>query len=198
MGGALSGVGRRLRGLAGPVPHGRARRAAPSALVVAFPTLEGALGGLRRRLDPSARAGMPAHVTVLYPFASAASRDPAIVGRLEARLGSTTAFPVVFDRIGWFDARVLYLVPAPSDRFAELTRAVVEEFPAFPPYRGSFATVVPHLTVGEDAPLRRLRGAARAVEPLLPLEAVATSVWLMEADGSAGWRHAHTIELRSS
>jgi hypothetical protein len=40
-----------------------------SALVVVVPEAEAAVNAHRRRLDPAAAWGVPAHVTVLYPFA---------------------------------------------------------------------------------------------------------------------------------
>lgn len=171
---------------------------AASAIVVAFPALDEPLGKLRRHLDPTARHGMPAHVTILAPFASPSSREPTTVARLEAGLSEFHAFPVVFERIGWFDERVMYLEPEPSSPFVELTLAVAAAFPAFPPYGGRFASVVPHLTVGEDAPRRRLRQAAETLAPMLPLDATASSVWLMDHDGRPGWRRTYSVELRRS
>lgn len=141
---------------------------------------------------------MPAHVTVLFPFAASASRDPAVVARLAGVFAATAPFAVTFGRIDWFGTRVLYLVPEPAGPFEALTRAVTEAFPAFPPYEGAFATVVPHCTVGEDAPLRRLRRAARVVERQLPLEADVASVTLMEHDGATGWLPTHTFALGRS
>jgi 2'-5' RNA ligase len=193
----LSGPARRLRALAASVLGRPAGSPSPSALVVAFPALGAALGELRRRLDPSAPAGMPPHVTVLYPFAAGAGRDRSVVDRLEATFAPLAAFPVRFERVGWFGERVLYLVPDPADRFAELTAAVAAAFPDLPPYGGAFDTVVPHLTVGEDAPRRQLRRAAAVLEGVLPLEAAVSGIWLMEGGGPSGWRCAHSFELRS-
>lgn len=169
-----------------------------SAIVVAFPALDNALGTLRRRLDPTARHGMPAHVTVLAPFGPPSRREPTTVARLEEGLGKFHTFPVVFERIGWFDERVMYLEPEPSAPFVELTLAAGAAFPAFPPYGGRFASVIPHLTVAEDAPRRRLRQAAATLARMLPLDATASSVWLMDRVGREGWRRAHSVELRSS
>lgn len=175
------------------------RRATPapptSAVVAAFPALEDALGGLRRRLDPSTATGMPAHVTVLYPFATGSGQGPAATERLTRSIGSIPAFTVSFRRVGWFDDRVLYLAPEPVDPFLRLTQAITEEFPECAPYEGRFDAVIPHLTIGEDAPVRRLRRAATSIERLLPLEADVQDVWLMETDGRTGWRHADTIGL---
>lgn len=165
---------------------------------MAFPALDEHVGKLRRRLDPAAREGIPPHVTVLYPFMPEASRDRSVVERLEATFAALAPFAVRFGRVGWFDERVVYLAPEPADRFVELTMAAEVAFPDFPPYGGAYATVVPHLTVGEGAPPRRLRRAAGLLEGVLPLEADVTSVWLMERAGRSGWRQAHAFELRSS
>jgi hypothetical protein len=42
---------------------------APAAVVVPVPEAEPAVGPWRQQLDPSARKGMPAHCTLVYPFA---------------------------------------------------------------------------------------------------------------------------------
>ena len=46
-----------------------------SALVVTVPAAERAVGPWRLHYDPSAAAGMPAHVTVLFPWLAASAVD---------------------------------------------------------------------------------------------------------------------------
>lgn len=43
-------------------------QAGQTGLIVKIPEVERAVCGWRERLDPSAQAGVPAHVTVLFPF----------------------------------------------------------------------------------------------------------------------------------
>ena len=43
-------------------------RASESAVIVPVPEAEPAVGGLRAALDRAAVWGVPAHVTLLYPF----------------------------------------------------------------------------------------------------------------------------------
>jgi hypothetical protein len=43
-----------------------------SAVVVPVPEAEPRVGALRTALDPSAALGVPAHVTILYPFVAPA------------------------------------------------------------------------------------------------------------------------------
>ena len=49
-----------------------------SAIVVELPELDAVLDDHRGVLDPSRRWGMPAHLTVLYPFVPPADVDPTI------------------------------------------------------------------------------------------------------------------------
>jgi hypothetical protein len=79
--------------------------------------------------------------------------------------------------------------PRADDPFRQLTGAVWERFPAAPPYGGAFTEVVPHLTVGDRAPLPALREAAADVAAHLPIRAAVRSVRLVEGTtGSVPWR----------
>ena len=65
-------------------------------------------------------------------------------------------------------------------------------FPAFPPYRGAYADLTPHLTIGQDAPIDVLRAAADAVASGLPIRTSATAITLMIGGTEpASWR-VHT------
>jgi hypothetical protein len=61
-----------------------------------------------------------------------------------------------------------------------LTTAVSQAFPDYPPYGGSFADVVPHLTVGDGGTPEELREAERQILPRLPVS--------MEVTSAALWR----------
>src|SRR6478609_6635048 len=56
-----------------------------SALVITVPAAEPVVGPWRLQYDPSAAAGMPAHVTVLYPWLAASAIDDHVLDRLVAR-----------------------------------------------------------------------------------------------------------------
>lgn len=166
------------------------------ALVIPVSAIEEVVGRHRRRLDPSIQDGMPAHITVLYPFAPASEVDESQIARLREVFRSILPFPFSLAGIGWFDNRVVYLKPVPEDRFREMTSTVAAHFPRYPPYDGNFADVVPHLTIGEGAHPLRLRHAARRVEVRLPVLARAVEVWLMTIGGdSARWTCSHIFTL---
>jgi 2'-5' RNA ligase len=126
-----------------------------TALIVAVPEAEPHVGALRLAHDSSAPLGVPAHITILVPFAAPDDVDERAVGQL---LGAHPAFDFELASVEHFDDEVTYLAPVPAEPFAALTRAVAARWPEHPPYEGLFETVIPHLTVGEtmlelDVPL---------------------------------------------
>ena len=151
----------------------------PSGLVVMVPAAEPLVGAWRDRLDPSARLGIPAHVTVLYPFVPADDIDQGVVDRAAAVVAGRPAFTYSLSAVGWFGEEVVYLVPEPADAFVGLTTVLAEAFPGCPPYGGVHDDVVPHLTVGDGAPVDDLSAAAGAVAAGLPVSDRAEEVCLM-------------------
>ncbi len=161
-----------------------------SAVVVTVPAAEPAVARHRLELDRSAAWGVPAHVTVLYPFVPPARLDPGVLARLADAVASVPRFDCTFARCAWFGADVLWLAPEPDRGFRDLTSAVASAFPEHPPYEGAFPDVVPHLTVGElrfGSPAR-LRRAEEEVCRRLPLSVeVAAAHLLVGSDRPGSW-----------
>jgi len=120
-----------------------------TALVVLVPEAEPLVSALRDAHDPSAAEGMPAHVTLVYPFAPADLVDREMEDDLAGLFAGMSAFPFVLGSAGSFPG-VLYLEPEPAGPFQDLIRAAVAAFPDFPPYAGAYTDPVPHLTVGME------------------------------------------------
>ncbi|MDQ1403457.1 MAG: hypothetical protein QOG03_1773 [Actinomycetota bacterium] len=154
-----------------------------SALLIPLPEVDGIIGHHRLRHDPSARNGVPAHVTLLYPFVSPAAIDDGVLTKVTDVVRDFRRFDVRFERVGRF-GEVVYLAPEPGDPFAEMTAALVRAFPKYPPYRGRFTKVIPHLTVAEHSSPPDL-GDALAAE--LPVAAACREVWLMTEADSGQW-----------
>jgi hypothetical protein len=150
-----------------------------SALLVAVTEAEPAVGEHRATLDSSARDGVPAHLTVLYPFMPPASIDGAVLASLRQLFAGLAPFDVTFDRVNWFDEDVVWLAPRDDAPFRTLTGAAFAGFPGCPPYGGSYADVIPHLTIGDKGDLADRRAAAQAVSRHLPVGARVTEVTLM-------------------
>jgi 2'-5' RNA ligase len=161
-----------------------------SVLLVTVPAAEAAVGEHRVRLDSSARDGVPAHVTVLYPFLPPAGIGPEVLAELSGLFAGVPRFSFTLDRVRWFGESVVWLGPADESPFRKLTGLAAAAYPSCQPYGGVHEDVVPHLTIGhvpggpldEPAELRDpadLRAAADAIRPLLPIKAEATAVTLM-------------------
>ncbi len=138
-----------------------------SAVVVRVP-VPPTIERLRRRWDRAAGVGVPAHVTIVYPFVRPADLDPAVRRCLAALAAEHEPFEVRFSRLDRFPG-IVYAVPVPSTPFVRLTEAVARRFPDFPPYGGAFDEIIPHLTVAEaaDAPLDVIAAEA-ATSPAIP------------------------------
>jgi hypothetical protein len=157
-----------------------------SALLVAVPEAEPAVREHRARLDSSARDGVPAHLTVLYPFLAAASIDDAVLVALRRLFAGFAPIDVTLDRVNWFGEDVVWLAPRDDAPFRALTGAAFAAFPGCPPYGGAYADVIPHLTVGDQGDLADRRAAAQAVSRCLPVEARVTEVTLMSGPAPGG------------
>ncbi|MDP9285790.1 MAG: 2'-5' RNA ligase family protein, partial [Actinomycetota bacterium] len=104
-----------------------------TALIVAVPEAEPHVAELRLAHDSSAALGVPAHITILFPFAPVDDVDEDAIGEL---LAARPAFDFELTSVEHFDDGVTYLAPVPAEPFAALTRAVAERWPAYPPYEG--------------------------------------------------------------
>ncbi|MGI8591474.1 MAG: 2'-5' RNA ligase family protein [Nakamurella sp.] len=82
------------------------------------------MGQHRLHLDAAATWGVPAHVTVIYPFVDPAALDEHAIAALAAAVKSVSAFDCCFPRTRWFGDDVLWLDPVPSQPFRDLTTAV--------------------------------------------------------------------------
>lgn len=166
-----------------------------SGLVIEVPEAESAVGPLRDLLDANARLGVPAHVTILFPFVPAREVDAGLVDRLAETLASQPAFDYRFSRTAWFDTDVLWLAPDDPTPFRRLTERVCGAFPAHPPFEGAFAEVVPHLTVGHQSSLAALQAAERRVLTQLPITGRAHAVSLLVQDDAGRWSRTARIPL---
>ncbi|WP_250037599.1 2'-5' RNA ligase family protein [Paractinoplanes maris] len=149
-----------------------------SALIVAVAEAEAVVGAHRDLLDEAASWGVPAHITVCFPFLPPAEIDEHVLAGLRQAAAGVPAFFCALTEVRWFDERVVWLAPDPPGPFQSLTAAVTARFPAARPYDGLYDEVVPHLTIGHDHPPAALKGAADAVGEHLPIHARVTSMRL--------------------
>jgi 2'-5' RNA ligase superfamily len=119
-----------------------------SALIVRVPKAEPYVSHYREQYDSSAKLGMPAHITVLYPFMPPELINASTFEKVKAAILCETVFAFRLAKVGQFPG-VVYLTPEPSDPFVSLTRVIAQAFPGYPPYRGQHVGTVPHLTAAQ-------------------------------------------------
>jgi 2'-5' RNA ligase len=165
------------------VPENNAPSTRESALIAVIPAAESLVNAFRGRYDPSAARGVPAHVTILYPFMPPELIDESTLDELRTLFSRFPAFPITFTRTMEFP-ETLFLAPEPVDPFVRLTRAVVSAFPQYPPYGGVFSQIVPHLTVAqvkEVAQMELIKAEfAEAVPGKLPITTQVNAITLMD------------------
>jgi hypothetical protein len=150
-----------------------------SAVIVAVPEAEDAVSSWRARLDPAAGWGVPAHITVLYPFVPVAELDSVVLRSLAEVVADVPAFTCTLAGVRWFGSTVLWLYPDPAEPFRRLTELLWRRFPQCSPYGGRHAELIPHLTVGDDGSSPEMTAAERSVSARLPIHVRVTHARLI-------------------
>jgi 2'-5' RNA ligase len=159
---------------------------AETALLVPVAEAEPLVRRHRLARDPVAPRGVPAHITVLYPFVPPDEVDQGVCDALTEVLARFTVFDFTLTEVRQFPSGVLYLAPEPARPFVAITDALVARWPEQPPYHGAFTSVIPHLSVAMQSD-----GSAGDLEAELngglPLRTRADAVWLMEGQPEDQW-----------
>jgi 2'-5' RNA ligase len=148
------------------------------ALVVPFRELAPVVDGLRERTCISKPShGMPPHVTLLSP-------SPDDAAAIAGALSGFAPFNVTFARLNRFPG-TLWLEPEPSRPFVRMIETLTARFPDRRPYGGTFAEVVPHLTVAQSD----FETAVHKARAWLPLRVEALQ-WVLFAEAEPNRRRA--------
>lgn len=164
-------------------------------LVLPVPEAEPLVGRWRMEHDPPAPFGIPAHITLLFPFRPVRWLGEEGVAELAAIFRALPPGQFALTRVGRFSG-VIYLAPEPADPFIELTRRLSTRFGLLP-YGRADRGRTPHLTVARHEDAGFLDRIADALAPSLPLEFTTREAWLMERDATGYWRRAETFAFGS-
>jgi 2'-5' RNA ligase len=168
-----------------------------SALVILVPEAEVLVESFRLQHDPSAALGVPAHVTVLYPFKPPRELTAEVIKSLEELFSEFPGFSISFIESRRFPD-VLYLSPVPHESIRSLIEMVARRFPETPPYGGQFADIVPHLTVAQVGDPRKLDEIeskfASESQGHLPVRTSVTEVTLLDNE-SGRWQVRRRFSL---
>ena len=150
---------------------------------------------LRRRSVADAREGVPAHLTLLYPFVEPSSLDVDVRGMIAAVAARHAPFDYRLDRAGrWPDT--IYVAVAPVEPFVALQADLATAFPDYPIYGEppGFA-FVPHVTIAEGSSIDDPATARDPGWTDLPRAARASAIEVIASDGG-GWRLLWRVRLR--
>lgn len=145
------------------------------------------------RYLPIWKLGVPAHVTLLFPFLTLDQIDAATVAELTAVFASMPAIEVTFSEAGRFPD-VVYLAPEPKAWFIGMTERLSARF-GLQPYGGQHAEIVPHLTVARHADPAVQGTIAAELAQILPIATTVHEVLLVEEEPDGHWRHAARFPL---
>jgi 2'-5' RNA ligase len=164
-----------------------------TALVVVVPEAEPLVSEWRAQYDSSAQRGVPAHITLLYPFVPTEKVDEELLRGLRELFAQQPPITYELPRVARFP-EVAWLAPEPPEPFKALTELIVARFPDYLPYEGVHDEVIPHLTVAEGRTELQDRVEA-ALSSHLPISGHATDVALLFEDDESLWHQAHRFPL---
>ncbi|MEO8882383.1 MAG: 2'-5' RNA ligase family protein [Devosia sp.] len=165
-----------------------------TVLVLRIPEAEALVSSWRLKYDSSAIHGMPAHVTVLFPFRPFEAIDSHCAAKLASIFSASASFDLRFWRLGRFTG-TLWLAPEPGEPIVQFTNAVAAAFPDCQPYGGAFPEPIPHLTVaqGDEPLLDNIAGQlVSALATPIHSRVAACSLFAREPDG---WREKRRFPL---
>ena len=170
-----------------------------AALVVIVPEAEPLVGRFRAQHDPAAGWGVPAHITINYPFIPGVKPTADVLKRLSRLFAKIAPVSFTLDHIARFP-KVIFLAPEPAAPFVHLIEQAAQEFPDAPPYGGRFESITPHLTVAYSDDSILLSSVEREFSDAalghLPVNAFASRVWLMD-DSAGRWKTRASFTLGS-
>jgi 2'-5' RNA ligase len=157
-----------------------------------------ALEALRVRADPFAALGVPAHITILFPFLVASRLSRSAIVRAASIVGGERRFAVTLVAVRRWPPRpgsdgTVWLDPRPRAPFVRLTTALWRAFPTSPPYGGEFETIIPHLTVANSA--GHAAEAVAIAASSLPFRRASTELWLIVEGHGGRWERAEVFPL---
>lgn len=122
---------------------------ARTLLALMVPEAEPVVGSFRDEYDPSARRGLGAHITLIYPFLDSQLITHGVRVRLQRTIAECPAAMFRLAQVHTFPS-VVWLAPEPVRHIAGLVSALERAFPEAPAGGGAFPDYVAHLTAARN------------------------------------------------
>ncbi|MDR3544147.1 MAG: 2'-5' RNA ligase family protein [Candidatus Limnocylindrales bacterium] len=162
--------------------------------VIAPIVLPSRLAILRDAADPLAARGVPAHVTVLFPFLAVDALTPTVRSTLAGLAAMHPPFVAPFSRVERWEEMV-WLVPAGQRPFLDLTLAVAALWPDHPPYEGVHESLIAHLTLVETTDRQARDAAWAAAVEVGPFDVAVRELTVITETESGNWRTRWRLPL---
>ncbi|MGH3366947.1 MAG: 2'-5' RNA ligase family protein [Nocardioidaceae bacterium] len=150
--------------------------------MIPVPAADGLLASVGARYPGTVREGVPAHVSLLYPFVAAAQLNESVTSALGELFADQAPIPVQFAdcyrRSGFVALR-----PDPIDGLTKLINQTRRRWPDVVPYEGLYGDVEPHVTVTLRASEETAVTIEREVTTELPISAELREAWLVAFEG---------------
>jgi hypothetical protein len=117
----------------------------------------------RERLDAKAPLGISAHITALFPFMPPQTINPTALAELEHLPTAVRRFHFQLDHHRLVRRGRAMTRPHTTPALPRPDPPRLPGLPAFPPLKGQFDDVIPHLTIGHGHLLKDLRAAEQSV-----------------------------------
>lgn len=164
-----------------------------SAIIMPVAEVEPIVSQLRLQYDKSAALGVPAHITLLFPFYPSQKAEGQLE-KLAEFFNSIPSFEFSFVEVRRFP-RAAYLHPDQTERFIGIINRLVQKWPDCKPYGGAFPDVVPHLTVADQVNVDVLNTVQASIRDRLPIPCFAAEAWLLFSDDRGFWSRRERFRL---
>jgi 2'-5' RNA ligase len=164
-----------------------------SAIIMPIAEVEPFVSSLRLQYDRSAALGVPAHITLLFPFYPPQKAEGQLE-KLHEFFNSIPSFEFYFVEVRRFP-RAAYLHPDQPERFIKIINRLVQKWPDCKPYGGAFPDIVPHLTVADQVDVGVLNSVQTSLCDRLPIPSIAAEAWLLFSDDVGFWSRRERFRL---
>src|SRR5215467_3108275 len=158
--------------------------------------VEPIVGPFRLQYDRSAALGVPAHITLLFPFYPPQQAEGQLE-KLAEFFNSVPSFAFSFVEVRRFPQTV-YLHPDQTERFIGIIKKFLQKWPDCQPYGGAFSDVIPHLTVADQVGIEVLETVQASLSDKLPIPCFAGEAWLLFSNDQGGWSRRERFPLSVS
>ncbi|MGE0170933.1 2'-5' RNA ligase family protein [Nocardioides sp.] len=143
-------------------------REGTTALLLPVPPADPILAAVAAQYPRTVRAGVPAHLTALYPFLDHEQLSETTLDGCTRIAAELAPFSVEFSRCAT-EPGMICLVPEPDENARRVIQLCEDEWPSVRPYGGKYASNSPHVSVALDPEPDHVPRILGIVEPLLPI-----------------------------